>query len=1668
VADEGIRGGGIYVEITPSAKDFWTRFVAQNQAAANKVGDDLGDRIGKAISARIARSIRDGVEAGGRGLSEPAVKAGTEYGGKFADGLKARLATALRNLPNPKIDADSSEADRKIADLRVRLEALRDKKVGVDIDAGAALAEVKAIKAELDALGAKSPDIRVRADTGAAAAELAALRAEVDRLDGRTINIDTNADQAASRMGLLVSAGLAIGPAIVPGAVAAAAAVLSIGSAATSAFAGIGVGALAFHGVGDAVKALDTAQQQAAKTGATLASQQKSLAGGADQVRSAEASLANARAQAADGAVRAEEQVTAAQLSATRAQRDLNDAIDTERKSRQDLAQNLKGNTLDQQQAALDVAKAKVAYEQQATEQNRISYEQAKLRAEDLGIQGKRLAAEQVVNNKTTVEGSQRVADAKAKEVAAQQAVADAERARTAQARQSAQAIAQASQAVVTAQRGIAAATVAAGATGGAAIDALAKSMGDLPVSAQTFSRFIFGLKGDLLELQGAAADGILPGAQQGIQILLPYFADLKSFVGEVADEIGDLEVRAAKTFTDPFWRSFFGFIASQAVPNLELMYQAGINVAEGLARIVQGFSPVQSTVGGGLLDLTQRFVDFSRGLDSNQGFQRFVAFAESEVPHVLSTIEALADAGVHIAAGFAPVGSVVVSELKLLATVINALPVGVITALASALTAYKTVSLITSGVQKILNADIVAGGASMLGFSTATKTATTEASAFRTGVGNVSSFLGGPLLAALSIAGTAIALLYSQYAQQKQQTDAAAQGLADLGEEYKKTGHISADTFATFAKGKPEVVELTKALKDQGLTLDDLGKSYQGNLDLQQKLHDAAKKNLDNIDAEITANRKKIAESKAGSKEEKDAIARIPELERRHRLAKQALDEYDESLAKAKDDAEIYAIATGDAADQTLTAGQNIAGLGKTLAATSGSAEDYGKAIDEANSLTTDAAGKAGVLAIAAERVGSANISAADKAKLFGNVLADIGSSAATSGPVFDALATSFSAIAQSALDANDKGKLLKQTLDQMYGAAISQNEAAEAQVRTMGALTTQLGNNSAGFDLNKAASGKNTAAILGNRDALEAALQAARDKYTQDIANNIGEDEARKTHDKTVQSILDGIPKTQRQTAAVQQLVNTYGTIPPNKATAVSTPGLDKALDDLITAHAVQEGLDKGWSRQQIANEAVALHDIVFGRQFLTGGKGQSRGSQLAAGGPVSGPGGPTDDMVPAMLSNDEHVLTAAEVRAAGGHGNVYALREMMLRGDLHGMLPGFAAGGAVGSSFPINIPTNTGAANTLALLWQQWAAAQAAAAGGTGAADLGIAKTIADVAHQLKADHKVLLSAMETALVESGMHNLKYGDRDSLGVFQQRPSQGWGSPAEVLNVAHAARSYLSRAIANESRYAKGSAGQLAQSVQRSAFPGRYDQRAAQAEAIISVLSGGVVGSGLGVAGLGGGTGPGGYRWQESVLRKAFPKISFFSDFRPGAITVSGNESYHSVGRAVDMTPSMSIFDWIRGNYGAHTKELIFTPAGGRQIKNGQPHIYSPEVAVDHYDHVHWAYRKGGAVGIDGDRILPPELLKRLQLSRMPYGVYDSGQGIVPPGLSIMDNRTRAPEIAAVLNTDTLGRLGGQPPHVEVHNYLDGREIASHTEVVIDRKLDRVASLVGSGVRD
>jgi hypothetical protein len=96
-----------------------------------------------------------------------------------------------------------------------------------------------------------------------------------------------------------------------------------------------------------------------------------------------------------------------------------------------------------------------------------------------------------------------------------------------------------------------------------------------------------------------------------------------------------------------------------------------------------------------------------------------------------------------------------------------------------------------------------------------------------------------------------------------------------------------------------------------------------------------------------------------------------------------------------------------------------------------------------------------------------------------------------------------------------------------------------------------------------------------------------------------------------------------------------------------------------------------------------------------------------------------------------------------------------------------------------------------------------------------------------------------ALATAFQESKLRNIDYGDRDSLGLFQQRPSQGWGSPDQLLDPYYATNAFYD-ALEQVDGYQELRITEAAQRVQRSGFPEAYEEHAEGARALASALTG------------------------------------------------------------------------------------------------------------------------------------------------------------------------------------------------------------------------------------
>jgi len=116
---------------------------------------------------------------------------------------------------------------------------------------------------------------------------------------------------------------------------------------------------------------------------------------------------------------------------------------------------------------------------------------------------------------------------------------------------------------------------------------------------------------------------------------------------------------------------------------------------------------------------------------------------------------------------------------------------------------------------------------------------------------------------------------------------------------------------------------------------------------------------------------------------------------------------------------------------------------------------------------------------------------------------------------------------------------------------------------------------------------------------------------------------------------------------------------------------------------------------------------------------------------------------------------------------------------------------------------------------------------------------ASTIAAVAQRAGLPKRAVTVGLATAMQESELHNLDGGDQDSAGLFQQRPSQGWGTFDQVTDPVYASKAFFDALLSVE-QWQQMPVTEAAQAVQLSAYPDAYDDHAEEAKTLAAALTG------------------------------------------------------------------------------------------------------------------------------------------------------------------------------------------------------------------------------------
>ena len=246
-----------------------------------------------------------------------------------------------------------------------------------------------------------------------------------------------------------------------------------------------------------------------------------------------------------------------------------------------------------------------------------------------------------------------------------------------------------------------------------------------------------------------------------------------------------------------------------------------------------------------------------------------------------------------------------------------------------------------------------------------------------------------------------------------------------------------------------------------------------------------------------------------------------------------------------------------------------------------------------------------------------------------------------------------------------------------------------------------------------------------------------------------------------------------------------------------------------------------------------------------------------------------------------------------------------------------------------------------------------------------------------------------ALATAFQESKIRNLGHGDRDSIGLFQQRPSQGWGTAEQIRDPYYAANRFYDE-LQKVDGYQDMRITEAAQRVQRSGFPEAYEDHAEDGRALASALTGYSAGGAFSCVARPEPGRP--QKMRSSGLTRRAEKVRrdvehAFGDLALGGYAPGGvgsghmKSSAHYDGRAIDIfvrpvNPDNKRKGWAIAQYlvaqadRLHIEHVIFD---GRIWTSGSAsekgwRTYDPgdqpgsRVVLEHRDHVHVDVTEGG----------------------------------------------------------------------------------------------------------
>lgn len=194
------------------------------------------------------------------------------------------------------------------------------------------------------------------------------------------------------------------------------------------------------------------------------------------------------------------------------------------------------------------------------------------------------------------------------------------------------------------------------------------EAMAGMAPAAESLILYVDKIRPQLERLQDAAQNGLLPGVQDGLADLMARLPEVEAILSTTAKTMGTLAREGGEALSSEKWDDFFSYVDSTARPIMLEMGRTLGNFVQGTAELWMAVDPLSRNFSTAFLQMSRDYSTWADNLEGSEGLESFIDYLGNVGPQAWDTLGSVAEALTALVEAAAPVGSVALPVIELLA----------------------------------------------------------------------------------------------------------------------------------------------------------------------------------------------------------------------------------------------------------------------------------------------------------------------------------------------------------------------------------------------------------------------------------------------------------------------------------------------------------------------------------------------------------------------------------------------------------------------------------------------------------------------------------------------------------------------------------------------------------------------------------------------------------------------------------------------------------------------------------------------------------------------------------------------------------------------------------------------------------------------------------------